>query len=1501
MSAYRQSRMAEQYDTRPPDDIEVIEDEGGPRVYGSRIEAWLSSTQDPFTDAGSEGRQSRRAFSYENKGPRRAPSTLDTTSWQSGPSNMTRTSRAGNGESKVDTNRTHTNHDRETLGSEQSDVLDPEIEVEYSSATSVPSLKRRGAKHNSPSPPKERTKSPSVADSKLESDIASSVVSSSVDASKFVPPDVPARHSANGAGRRLPFTSKRLSTIVSESTLKQPAQPSSSGVSEPTAKPAEDDDGDTITRLTADEQSIVSTGKSRTSLKRRLTKHSDLMSVLSMDAPPKSKSIVSARSIRTHRSRLATATVADLMKEVASDETKYTRELKTLADGVILVLLKSVLSKSDAALAAGLYSRTPSSQDVANATKLIRELGVALNRLKTLHSRLPKEDPDAFLNWAQSAHKIYADYVKTWRMGFEDVVVNLTTDEDGNSTVSAATKSVHGGSWDEGLPRNEDGYVVDGDGARVDVAFLLKRPLVRLKYLTKTVKGINFLKPSEKADGLEKTFQELMEVAKKRVNEEKARMEDEAASLIDATRARDPKSLAPLKGVKIEPGRCVRARDYFDMHLEHTSGQAVDCRVELLLRDDAPGKENGGDLLVCEVDNSSRWLFLPPVELDRVSARKGDILGEIVVMVRGMSSSGQEWRELLTLYNVDEDVTSEWVEMLGSDPIPPSILELKSENAEIERPTSSYISSSYLSDRTQSTAPQKSRTPSPREIEIPIGEQATSRSKRWGYETPERDDGYGSEELSPITPPTSESDYSKLKKPRSKSPGPEKSSSPWSAFKDKFTRKDEPPRIPSSPRMEEARTPKDLNEAMDLAGSGSPGLKRAKAKRYRLSPKSSPTAESSPLRHEQEDLKPPERTGRSPSSGSPQKPQRPKDDTKRTTSKGFSVWMPPSQAGSDDESDETDIDSHLSASSTRPVLSQRPTFERRPSSVPNLDLSNMPKLRKDSTPAARETPSTPERHSPKAVSAQAAPASAPSKLQKDPPQDFAPEPKSPDHDTPPPPPPHRTLSSAQTPTKSTSTPRFTPTPQLKRRSSSPLKHEYQPSSASSSDISNDSCTDHDSDSMTSDSEDELEDDDDTMSYVMPSLAPKSKPPTPPKQLYSIPEATIKPGDSASQIHAQAPYRQVPLAQAATGTSAKTIACLFGWASAKGQWEQLHPNECSIVVLPGLVAAYEMTAAHNSKGLGEAGARPLVALELTPRVMIRRGTGLDISLRSPPTAASRLKTGDTVMFRSRSQEECEMLYQLMLRASRENPTYIALQNARPQASEWAETMDRRNSDGEGEKGKWWNINERSKSYRAASTRATSTSGKTDSSVRTISSVVDAMKRFSGYSAGSRIFSTVRDKVSVGGDSGSSGDGATTPPMFVKPGEVGVPEGLGITNAKIRLYVRLAKAKWQDLGSARLSVLQKRPDDASDGGVDSPVALQTGFEKRIVVVNKKGTTCLLDVTLGESCFERVARTGIAVSVWEDVAPEGQIAARGGVADKRTRVYMIQVCACQSSLFV
>lgn len=178
------------------------------------------------------------------------------------------------------------------------------------------------------------------------------------------------------------------------------------------------------------------------------------------------------------------------MRELASDEAKYMRELRTLVDGVIPVLLTCVLSKSDSAVAAGLFSRSAAKND-PSVTKPIVDMGIALQRLKSLHKRIPKDDSNALLSWAQSAQRVYGDYVKAWRLGFQDVVVNLAPATDDPSSETPAKTTIvldDAGAWDEGLPRNEEGYVVNGDGERVDVAFLLKRPLVRLKYLAKTLK-----------------------------------------------------------------------------------------------------------------------------------------------------------------------------------------------------------------------------------------------------------------------------------------------------------------------------------------------------------------------------------------------------------------------------------------------------------------------------------------------------------------------------------------------------------------------------------------------------------------------------------------------------------------------------------------------------------------------------------------------------------------------------------------------------------------------------------------------------------------------------------------------------------------------------------------------------------------------------------------------------------------------------------------------------
>lgn len=140
------------------------------------------------------------------------------------------------------------------------------------------------------------------------------------------------------------------------------------------------------------------------------------------------------------------------------------------------------------------------------------------------------------------------------------------------------------------------------------------------------------------------------------------------------------------------------------------------------------------------------------------------------------------------------------------------------------------------------------------------------------------------------------------------------------------------------------------------------------------------------------------------------------------------------------------------------------------------------------------------------------------------------------------------------------------------------------------------------------------------------------------------------------------------------------------------------------------------------------------------------------------------------------------------------------------------------------------------------------------------------------------------------------------------------GIGLTNAKIRLYIRESAAKWRDLGAARLTILPadptpsntppNHPDDQEPSGTSSPpsgsagdpAALLAGRngapvkdEKRILIKSKISGETLVDACLGESAFERVARTGIAVSIWEEY--DG-IASEGGVVGGCFKVYMIQM---------
>jgi hypothetical protein len=490
----RQSYQSEKEDPIPIERPQPAP-ETPPRILGNRLEAWLSTTPDPFVEKGSRTRRTSKESMSTLELPRTSEKSdvSTSTTTKDAPeevvtkhkSSSRRKRRSPRSSIKIDTH----NFDDESSVVTSTESTEVSAVTRDSELTPSPTLKRRGARRTQHSPTKDRIASSPLSEVTVrDEDAASSAPSSSVDPTTMELEKISLRPRPETVAMRrmFPSTGKKLSTIVSVDSFATKTR----AASEPVGAIAE---SDTFTEVTASESGDQFNAETLTTLSRKSTKrsrlasHADLISVLSMPRAG-TGSIVSARSIRTNRSRLATATIGDLMNELASDETKYMRELRTLVDGVIPVLLSCVLSKSDSALAAGLFSRS-SKVDPTNITKPIVDMGVSLERLKSLHRRVPKDNPDAFLSWAQSAQRVYNDYINVWRLGFEDVVVSLApADEDPFSPARVVHGPENAAPWDEGLPRNAEGYVVNGDGERVDVAYMLKRPLIRLKYLAKSLK-----------------------------------------------------------------------------------------------------------------------------------------------------------------------------------------------------------------------------------------------------------------------------------------------------------------------------------------------------------------------------------------------------------------------------------------------------------------------------------------------------------------------------------------------------------------------------------------------------------------------------------------------------------------------------------------------------------------------------------------------------------------------------------------------------------------------------------------------------------------------------------------------------------------------------------------------------------------------------------------------------------------------------------------------------
>ncbi|KAK6834862.1 hypothetical protein PG987_009556 [Apiospora arundinis] len=458
-----------------------------------------------------------------------------------------------------------------------------------------------------------------------------------------------------------------LSTILSEKSGNSFESDLSSMLSDSTVT-------QTNTAFTRGTESTLSRHRSNKSgLKRRLTKHSDLVSVLSLPdespRPGRSSSLRSRRSVRRPTSRPNSATVDALLQEFARDEDLYLRELKTLVDGVIPVLLTQVAQGNDYSHADLLTSSSSGKDKVDSSAKSVVQMGIALEKLRNSHRRCPMHDAHRLPQWLDSVYSVYDQYLDAWRLGFQDLIVNLAprSPDDEDSLINA-------------LPRNEQGDVLNEDGERVDVAHLLKKPLIRVKYISKFIKGYRQSTGTDRYQEHEKLWEKLEGKVRRRHKEESARIVDEDAINTDVTRVRDLKTLEALDNVRIDRFRQVYAKDSFALDLRHTNGQRLDCQVELISRDNQLFKSDPGDILIRETGSRGRtWLLFAPVSGGNCSARKGDAPGELVVMIRG---NRDEWYQVITLTTDNDDQVEDWLDILGTNPVPPAVFKAEAAGPE---------------------------------------------------------------------------------------------------------------------------------------------------------------------------------------------------------------------------------------------------------------------------------------------------------------------------------------------------------------------------------------------------------------------------------------------------------------------------------------------------------------------------------------------------------------------------------------------------------------------------------------------------------------------------------------------------------------------------------------------------------------------------------------------------------------------------------------------------
>lgn len=485
------------------------------------------------------------------------------------------------------------------------------------------------------------------------------------------------------------------------------------------------------------------------------------------------------------------------------------------------------------------------------------------------------------------------------------------------------------------------------------------------------------------------------------------------------------------------------------------------------------------------------------------------------------------------------------------------------------------------------------------------------------------------------------------------------------------------------------------------------------------------------------------------------------------------------------------------------------------------------------------------------------------------------------------PPIHRTLSmspEAEPEQDAPWTPKATVNPpaelksdgKVKRRTSSPLKHEYLPSNdaSSASEASAESVSEPDySDS----------DDDDLESIDVPETelgvsikhedpVPRPAAPAPAEFMGAESECSLAPSNSASQAglhgHKVAPEEK--------DSAVRAMAVISRWSD-RGAWKDIASTPCSIVVTPGLIEAYSVQL--DAPGQEHKTGRPLLAMDLTPLVLIRQSTTVDLEIRSsvqPHCQLYESYNGGNFRFRCGNGPDCFSLYMSVHHARLNNQKFIQLENEarfrsfgehqRP-ADDSEDTSSRRRRG-------WFG---RKNSYRS-SVRAPSQDGGSSAAPSSSVSATSFLKRLTV--AGNMTFNLARssvDKQSRPGSvrnslytSGSSSSASGTPPRSpsISVENSGrTPATLDSENIRIRLHLLVTSAKWEDYGNCILQIRRPPP------GWHQALRADHGLEKRVTVTTlpKKSSEApriLLDAVLGSGCFSPMGSRGIVCGVWEEV---------------------------------